>query len=62
MKVTITVEVSDQQQHAIAADNIDFKRLKVAPASRETVIKWLEYSARILLDGTETTYLQGGTK
>lgn len=62
MKVTITIEVSDQQRRAIAADNIDFKRLKVAPASKEDVKKWLEYSTRILLEGTEETYVQGGEK
>lgn len=70
MKITITVEIDDEERKAIAADildfdttdPIDFTKRKVRPAGLKAVTKWLQFGIRQLLTATLETYDQGGVK
>ena len=60
MKINLTVELDEEDLRAIAADLIDYKRKKPAPATKSKAEKWLLEMIRVNLCGTVETYHQGG--
>jgi hypothetical protein len=62
MKITITVEINEEERIAIAADDGDWETLDVDPAPPRAVEAWVRSAVRGALTDLMETFDEGGLK